>query len=359
MAFETLKHNLIDRKSHFEWPLWLPMSEHDIVDVLKWFRHEFEELQGKVDLIAGGPPCQGFSFAGRRNEQDERNRLTDSYVKFISLVRPRLLFLENVAGFTIGFKNENSESEAYSVRVSKELEALGYRIKDKVIDFSNFGVPQKRRRYILVGTLSGKPENFFKKIVEVKLDFLKSKGLEDKVTLGDAISDLERKHGEVVTDHHIFKMGAYGKLGSSYQEYMRKNMNNDFPDSHRFANHRKNTIERYEYFLANCKKGVNVKQEIRNKYDLRKKTVVPLDKNSPCPTLTTLPDDYIHYSEPRILTVREYARIQSFNDWYEFKSKYTTGGVQRKWEVPRYTQVGNAVPPLFMELAGTVLKTMI
>jgi len=72
-----------------------------------------------------------------------------------------------------------------------------------------------------------------------------------------------------------------------------------------------------------------------------------------------LPDDYIHYSEPRILTVREYARIQSFYDWFEFKSKYTTGGNLRKKEVPRYTQVGNAVPPLFAELSGTVLKGMI
>ncbi|MCJ7630786.1 DNA cytosine methyltransferase, partial [Candidatus Bathyarchaeota archaeon] len=95
---------------------------------------------------------------------------------------------------------------------------------------------------------------------------------------------------------------------------------------------------------------------VRARFGLKKKTLIPLDKDDQCPTLTTLPDDYIHYSEPRILTVREYARIQSFNDWFEFKSNYTTGGGRRKTEVPRYTQVGNAVPPLFAELCGTVLR---
>ena len=84
-----------------------------------------------------------------------------------------------------------------------------------------------------------------------------------------------------------------------------------------------------------------------------------IDPKKPCPTLTTLPDDYIHYSEPRVLTVREYARLQSFPDGYVFLAKYTTGGNLRATDVPRYTQIGNAIPPLFMEQAGYVLKDMI
>ena len=86
--------------------------------------------------------------------------------------------------------------------------------------------------------------------------------------------------------------------------------------------------------------------------------MTPLAKDKPSPTLTTLPDDYIHYSEPRILTVREYARLQSFDDSFEFTGKYTTGGDRRKKEVPRYTQIGNAIPPLFGELAGEVFLQM-
>ena len=99
-------------------------------------------------------------------------------------------------------------------------------------------------------------------------------------------------------------------------------------------------------------------RSFKERYNLNKKCIIPLEQSTQCPTLTTLPDDYIHYSEPRILTVREYARIQSFNDWFEFRDKYTTGGKKRKGEVPRYTQVGNAIPPLFMELSGIVLKAM-
>jgi DNA (cytosine-5)-methyltransferase 1 len=104
-------------------------------------------------------------------------------------------------------------------------------------------------------------------------------------------------------------------------------------------------------------------QTYKDKFGLKKRNIIPLDggENSDaiCPVLTTLPDDYIHYSEPRILTVREYARIQSFPDYYEFKSKYTTGGDRRKTQVPRYTQLGNAFPPLFAELTGIVLAQIL
>ena len=84
-----------------------------------------------------------------------------------------------------------------------------------------------------------------------------------------------------------------------------------------------------------------------------------LGPNSQSPTITSIPDELVHYCEPRILTVREHARIQSFPDWYEFKGKYTSGGKRRKNEVPRYTQVGNAVPPLFAEQIGRAIKEVL
>ena len=92
---------------------------------------------------------------------------------------------------------------------------------------------------------------------------------------------------------------------------------------------------------------------------MKKSCIIPLDGDEKSPTLTTLPDDYIHYCDARILTVREYARIQSFDDWFEFRGKYTTGGLMRKKEVPRYSQIGNAIPPLFMEQSGAVLRVMV
>ncbi len=359
MAFSTLKHNLIDKKDHFDWPPWLPVTEHDIIDVLRDYRHELERLKGTVDLVAGGPPCQGFSLAGRRNEDDERNRLVDSYVEFISLVRPRSLFFENVRGFTIGFKSQGFRSEAYSDGVARKLRNLGYKVKDDIIDFSDFGIPQKRRRYVLVGMLDEDPELFFEGLERRREGFLGSKGLDTKTFLLGAISDLERKHGEVQSaEFRAFKMGVYGKPESAYQKFMRKGWNEEYPDSHRFANHKKETAERFEYLLKNCPRGKDVGEDVKKRFNLRKHSIIPLDRDFWCPTLTTLPDDYIHYSEPRILTVREYARIQSFNDWFEFTGKYTTGGERRMMEVPRYTQAGNAVPPLFAELSGTVLKAI-
>ena len=191
--------------------------------------------------------------------------------------------------------------------------------------------------------------------------FLESRGLKKKVTLKEAISDLERKHGEVSSSEHpSFKQGVYGEVTCNYQEFLRKNnFDNKYPDSHRFPNHKPETVKKFLYILHNSTRDKNVGQEIKKKFQIRKNCIIPLDGDKRSPTLTTLPDDYIHYSEPRILTVREYARIQSFDDNYEFKGKYTTGGQYRKIDVPRYTQVGNAIPPLFMEQCGEVLKEMV
>ena len=99
-AFETLKHNLIDNKQHFAWPDWLPQTHHDINEVLDNYENQLKALRGKVDLVAGGPPCQGFSMAGQRMEDDIRNQLVFSYIRFIDFVRPKMILFENVKGFT-------------------------------------------------------------------------------------------------------------------------------------------------------------------------------------------------------------------------------------------------------------------
>ncbi len=360
-AFTTLKYNLIDKNSNFDWPHWLPKTNHDINEVIKNYSSELAALEGKITLIAGGPPCQGFSMAGRRQEKDERNKLIDSYIEFIKLVKPELLFFENVKGFTIGFKQGNKRGQAYSVYVVNELKKLGYDVQGDIVDFSEFGVPQKRQRYILVGTKKGNATTFFEKIVQNRTAFFASKKLADKTSLSEAISDLLQSNGIVESpDTKNFKAGIYSKANSNYQKLMRKGLEtNNVADSHRFANHKKDTVMKFKFILLNAKPNKNISDSIKERYNLKKRTVVPLCHQSCTPTLTTLPDDYIHYCEPRILTVREYARIQSFPDHYEFKGKYTTGGDRRKVDVPRYTQIGNAIPPLFAEQAGLILKEMI
>ncbi|MDD3770350.1 MAG: DNA cytosine methyltransferase [Sulfuricurvum sp.] len=359
-AFSTIQHNLINKYSYFDWPSWLEQKNHDINHVIEQHAKELENLRGQVTLIAGGPPCQGFSMAGRRREEDERNKLIDSYIEFVRLVQPKILFFENVKGFTIGFKSNNKRGEAYSKYVWTKLEELGYDVKGQIVDFSEFGVPQKRQRFILVGTKIGYAQDFFDRIVHNRADFLRSKGLQsDTVSLEDALSDLLAKHGkEISPDSKNFFAGKYAQPMSPYQKLMRqgKKLTGKIADSHRFPNHKEDTVARFEEILVSERRNKSVSDEIRTKYNLKKHTIVPLSKDEQAPTLTTLPDDYIHYEEPRILTVREYARIQSFPDDYEFKGKYTTGGDRRKIDVPRYTQIGNAIPPLFAEQAGIILK---
>jgi len=369
-AFETLDYNLIKNKNHFDWPNWLPKSNHDINEVIEKYPEKLKSLRGSIDMVAGGPPCQGFSTAGRRQENDTRNKLIQSYIKFIRLVQPKIIFFENVRGFTQKFDKNKVKGRIYSEYVknalkrgSKKLDAIGYNVYGKLVNFSEFGVPQKRTRFILVGIrkdFSGiNPETFFKQIQNNKQSFLINKGIGLTNTLEDAISDLLRKKETVSPDTKSFNAGLYNKPKSNYQTLLKGDIKNKIPDSHRFAKHTNETVKKFQFIIDNAEKGKTLSKELKEKYNLKKRTIIPLCAKEPTPTITTLPDDYIHYCEPRIFTVREYARIQSFNDWYQFKGKYTTGGKRRTQEVPRYSQIGNAIPPLFGEQVGVIIDKII
>jgi DNA (cytosine-5)-methyltransferase 1 len=366
-AFKTLSHNLIENKNHFEWVKWLPKKENDIKEVLALYKTELKALQGEVTLIAGGPPCQGFSMAGRRNENDERNDLINSYIDFVELVQPKIILFENVKGFTLEFVKNKEKGIAYSSLVTQKLQDLGYYVKGKLVNFGDYGVPQKRTRFILIGlkydlpyATQDKVDSFFHILEESKFDFFAAKHLTLKPTVGNAISDLLKRNGIVKTpDRAEYESSIYGASMSPYQIYQRKGITSSVPDSHSFAKHTPAVLDRLSYILSVAVKNKNINEELRAKYNLTKQVIIPLSPDEQSPTLTSHPDDLIHFCEPRILTVREYARIQSFPDWYEFKGKYTTGGHLRKIETPRYTQIGNAIPPLFGELAGVVLKQML
>jgi DNA (cytosine-5)-methyltransferase 1 len=370
-AFETLKHNLIEKENHFDWPGWFPKENHDINEVIKNHSTELKSLRGEIDMVAGGPPCQGFSTAGRRNEKDNRNKLIISYIKFIRLVQPKVIFFENVKGFTQQFDKNKIRGRVYSEYVQKELrkssqtnDFTGYNVFGKLVDFSEYGVPQKRTRFILVGIRKDiaqkqNPQAFFDLINQNKKAFLVNKGIGITNTLEDAISDLLRTNETISPDTKSFSAGLYNESKSEYQILLKGEVSSKIPDSHRFAKHNHSTIEKFEYILENADKNKTLSDDIKEKFNLKKRTIIPLSGSTPTPTITTLPDDYIHYCEPRIFTVREYARIQSFNDWYEFKGKYTTGGKRRTQEVPRYSQIGNAIPPLFGEQAGITLNEIL
>ncbi len=356
-AFSTLKYNLIDNKAHFLWPDWLPVQACDINEVLKKHAQELKALQGKVTLVAGGPPCQGFSMAGKRNKDDQRNKLVKSYIKFIKYVLPEVIIFENVHGFTVNFKNKKGTKQ-YSSYVERALKRLGYKTMHKIIDMSEYGIPQNRKRFILVAMKSHSPKSVFEALYNNRETFCSLKGIHCQTSVYEAISDLEKSHGTKPSpDSKGFQAGVYGPVQSGYQKLMRENMdaNKEIPDSHRLVNHRKETIELHEILLAQAPIGKRITPSDNIIPGLNRRGVTVLNKDGQAPTITSIPDEIVHYSEPRILTVREHARIQSFPDWFEFKGKYTSGGDRRKKEVPRYTQVGNAVPPLFAEQIGLAI----
>ena len=358
-AFETLKYNLIDKKSHFEWPEWLDQKNWDILELLEKHSLELSNLKGNVDLVVGGPPCQGFSMAGKRQNDDVRNQLMHSYIEIVRLVQPKFLFFENVQGFTVDFKGEDTLKN-YSNILLDELKNMGYKVECQIIMMSEFGVPQNRKRFILFASKDKLRKSFFDILTYNRDNFLKDRRLKLPITVSQAIDDLKYEHGVVDSqDTKNFKNGTYGKVNSSYQRLMKKNIDKkSIPDSHRFAKHREETVELFERLMQASDKVLRITPQMDLVKGLKKRGVTPLKEKSVCNTITSIPDDYIHYAEPRIMTVREHARIQSFPDEYEFKGPYTTGGKRRKIDVPRYTQVANAVPPLFAEQVGNVILSL-
>lgn len=357
-AFSTFKHNLLSENSHFSWPKWLKKTNHDIYDILDNYTDKLEELSGKVDLIVGGPPCQGFSMAGRRQKDDVRNNLVDAYLDFVNIVKPKAILLENVHGFTIPFE---PGEVPYSLYVKNTLEHMGYNVTSKELVFSKYGVPQNRKRFILVGTLEKKDINFFEELDSNVEKFMSDKQLDFDVTIASAISDLNKANGTYKSkEFKKFDFGMYSNENSQYQRLMRCSIaNNVNPDSHRFANHKPATISLFNFISGLSTSTLKLTPATEPSGRLKKRSVTVLKSDTVCNTITSIPDDYIHYCEPRIMTPREMARIQSFPDDYVFLGKYTTGGKERKKDVPRYTQIANAVPPLFSEQAGNVLKKLV
>ncbi|HES3137067.1 TPA: DNA cytosine methyltransferase [Streptococcus pyogenes] len=357
-AFATLKYNLTEKKRHFDWPEWLEMKNWDINELLSEHKNELVQLKGKVDLVVGGPPCQGFSIAGKRENNDIRNQLMHSYIELVKLVDPQMLFFENVQGFTIDFR-ENGKRKNYSAILAEDLKKLGYKINSQIVTMSEFGIPQNRKRFILFASKNREESQLFFERLYTNIDaFLDNRNLASKVTISAAIGDLIRSKGFVESpDTKNFHNGLYGDAESAYQRLMRQNIpsNNKVPDSHRFANHSDATIKLFKELMKVSDKAIRITPKMNVVEGLKKRGITPLKADSICNTITSIPDDYVHYAEPRIMTVREHARIQSFPDDYEFKGPYTTGGARRKIDVPRYTQVANAIPPLFAEQVGAVL----
>lgn len=363
-AFDTFRANFLQStsKHKFSWPRWLPKAPIDINRLLVRHRDKLCRLRGKVDLLAGGPPCQGFSSAGRRRADDPRNQLFKSYLKLVALIKPRAVLIENVKGFTVDFE-EKSRTDNYSTMLTEAL-SKEYVVHDALINLTQFGVPQNRVRYFVVAFLKDiKVIDPFVHLQKGLPAFLRKLGLQAPVSSWAAISDLEvtRCGTRPACDSKGFLEIAYAGPRSTYQKIMATLPNG--PSDLRLAKHTDIVASRFAQIIDACQDegrlNTTLSNELRARFGIKKRALRVLDPDRPSPTVTSMPDDLLHYNEPRILTVRENARLQSFPDWFVFRGKYTTGGERRRHEVPRYTQVANAVPPLAGHAIGQMLSNVL
>ena len=296
---------------------------------------------------------------GLRRPDDPRSRMVEVYLDYVELVKPRLVLLENVVGF---HSMKHRTGGTYSDYVVKELDRLGYDTWFDILKAADWGVPQRRPRFILIGALKGSIPGIdpMQRMRVGRKMFLTLRKLgPDYTTARAAISDLEEGEGDLKIDPEWGKLGfkmlnRANAAASPYQELMRMDCV-DQPRDMRLPRHSPVSVERMQDILNSCERGVCLRIEDRERLGIKKRATTPLDPEAPAPTISTLPDDFIHYSRPRSMTVREHARLQSFPDWFSFQGPYTTGGKRRKDSCPKFTQVGNAVPPLLAEALGEVL----
>lgn len=360
-AFHTYRKNLIEGPaSAHDWPDWLEIAPHDVVSLATHQKDHLASLCGTVDLIAGGPPCQGFSTNGRRNPDDPRSRMVEAYLDIVALVQPSLVLIENVRGFT---SMPHSSGGTYSDAVRQRLAALGYEAWSDVLLACDFGVPQRRPRYICIAARKGSLPGIdpIARLRTARHSFLSARGLgTTPITAREAISDLALNGRRPASDPQWGGQGFKAVSRSDadelsrYQEMLRQGCPGQ-PSDCRIPRHSEATSKRMQEILNTCMPGRNITPTERKRLGIGKRTTTPLDADAPAPTVTTLPDDLIHYSDPRTMSVRELARLQSFPDWFSFEGPYTSGGPRRQTACPRYTQVGNAVPPLLAEAIGETL----
>ena len=370
MAFETFEANFLNAGAAYPagkaWPSWLERRNHDIQVLLAdpAVRERLSSLHGSVDLICGGPPCQGFSVGGIRDGKDVRNQLPYRYIDVVELVRPPFVLLENVEGMARKFVSKPGHVEIAFVEWARSrLGELGYDAHFEILDASDFGVPQVRRRVFLFGVSkelcaeSGlTAKDFFVSLHRNRSLFRSHLGLpERQLTVRDAIADLDGKRQVICPDSPKFQAGTFKTPTSEFAKLMRRGLRDaHIPNSHRFSEHTPRILEFYRKVQADKVFG-RLPKAYLVAHGTKKDKKVLIDPAAPASTITTHPDEFIHFRTPRNITVREMARIQSFPDDFVFKGRYTINGPRRRHDVARCSQVGNAVPPLLAEAVGWAL----
>ena len=373
MAFETLYMNFLSPKApypHFkDWPEWLPKTSHAIEEILDnaEYRAELEKLKNTVTMVIGGPPCQGFSVGGARRGHDVRNQLVYRLLETVKIVRPPIVVIENVEGITKMFvAKPGNFVESVADSIVRRLDELGYTSGLCTVDVTEFGVPQTRKRVLFLGVskeLTNLPELsplLKATLAKASVELRETLGLplERPVNVDEALHDLAGTDYLTCPDSPKFQSAYYLSPRSTFAKLMRKSVKSNVPNSHRFSEHGEKVKGLYELAHATQKPGRLSKTFLSNNNTKTNKKFL-LDASRPASTLTTHPDEHIHYLHPRNVSIREMARIQSFPDNFWFYGRYTLNGDRRGLDVSRCAQVGNAIPPLLGQGLGITLSNLI
>lgn len=321
-------------------------------DLSNFKKNEFDSiiLDEKIDVIIGGPPCQGFSLANKlRNKvsEDPRNKLFYEFIKTINWYNPKSFVMENVKGL---LSMQSGEVIKQIVAEFENAGELGYEVRVKVLRASDYGVPQSRERVIIIGI-----RNDLGLIPEFP-----SKKNQNEVTVDEAISDLPQINAGEGNENVPYS----SKPKNDYQLFMRKNSTSVF--NHISMRHTQRLIERFKAIQpgknlldvwdthGSVQRGnPNEKSEIKfSQNNLR------LIGSKPAPTVAaSFQSNFIHPYLNRNFTAREGARLQSFPDDFIFEGMRT----KMSWEkgLSQYQQIGNAVPPIMAyEIAKSLKKTL-
>lgn len=302
-AVVTYNHNRKDKVAKVE--TVEDFNENELFEII---------ASQKITGIIGGPPCQGFSTVGRREVDDPRNKMYLEFYKAVKIANPNFFVIENVKGMLT--LNKGAFVKDLIERFGPN--GLGYNISYQLLNAADYGIPQNRYRVFYVG-IKGKefkfpePYNF-------------------QLTAKDGISDLEGSDNE----HY----------GSEPQNAFQKEMRGKckHPINQDYTDHTQQTID----IISQVPDGGNIRDLPREVWQVRKynKAFERMGTFKPCNTIDTGHRNYFHYAEPRIPTVRESARIQSFPDDFEIVG---TRGSQ-------YKQVGNAVPPMLAKIIAEEIR---
>jgi len=298
----------------------------------------------QVNVVIGGPPCQGFSLAGRRLPEDPKNKLFREYVRIVELLQPDYFIFENVLGIV------SMQGGMVVEVICEEFGRLDYEVSHSVLNAADYGVPQARPRFILIGSKNGNritmPPPTHDNAKNCGISDLFGNHLLPHVTVKDALSSLPMiNQGEGAEE-----MEKPAPL-NDYQKTIVGTRQFGLMFNHRATRHNNAIIERYNHMPM----GGDIRS-LPERLKTKKNNVFRLQESLPSRTITcNFRTDIIHPWVPRGLTSREAARLQSFDDDYRF-----FGNLTRKARyVTQDDQIGNAVPPLLAKALASHIKGLI